>query len=146
MRRRGPAPLLAVALAAAVAGLGAGCARHETARAPSPPATPESVQAASVAMWRSQYEQGKQQWNELFASDDSPLPEAQRASFPGQGWYPFAPEWRFVGDLVRLPLRAILVPDTKGKTQVYYDYGRYPLRVGAQVETLRVYRPADHLE
>jgi hypothetical protein len=137
----------AVAVATALFLTWGGCARRETARAPSPPATPETTQAQTVAMWHSRYDQGVVQWNDLLKSDDSPLPEEKRAHFPGQGFYPFAPEWRFVGDLVRLhPMQAILVPDTKGKTQIYYDYGRYPLRAFGRVDTLRVYRPADHPE
>jgi uncharacterized protein (DUF1684 family) len=142
--------LFAAAVAVAVAlvlTLPGGCARYETARGPAPPATPESAQAASVAMWHSRYDQGVAQWNALLVSDDSPLPEEKRAHFAGQPFFPFAPAWRFVGDLVRLhPMEAILVPDTKGKTQVYYDYGRYPLRVGESIDTLRVYRPSDHPE
>jgi hypothetical protein len=139
--------LVGAAIAAALlAAFATGCARN-TARGPAPPATPESAQATEVAMWRSRFDQGKEQWQALFVGEDSPLPEDRRAAFPGQPFYPFMPAWRFVGDLVRLdPPHGILVPDTKGKTQVYYDYGRYPLRVGADVETLRVYRPGDHPE
>src|SRR5450759_4789829 len=75
------AALVALALAAA------GCGGREAARAPAPPATPEAVQPQTVAMWRSQFEQHKAQWNELFQGDDSPLPETRRASFEGQGFY-----------------------------------------------------------
>jgi len=140
-----PAFLAAALAALTLVGL-AGCAQ-KTARGPAPPAAPESVQAQTVAMWRSQFEQSKAQWNTLFTGDDSPLPEDRRASFPGQPWYPYSPSWRFVGDLVRLdPPRGIDVPDTKGKTQVYYDYGRYPLRVGSTIDTLHVLRPGDHPE
>ncbi len=134
------------ALCFAVAVAFAGCA-PKTARGPAPPATPESTDAPTLAMWRSQFEQHKTQWNATFTGDDSPLPEDKRASFPGQGFYAYDPNWRFVGDLVRLrPPRGIEVPDTKGKTQVYWDYGRYPLRVGARVDTLHVLRPGDHPE
>jgi uncharacterized protein (DUF1684 family) len=144
LRPRGAWAALPTCVAVALAL--AGCA-PKTARGPAPPATPESVQSQTVAMWRSQFDQSKAQWNTLFTGDDSPLPEDKRAAFPGQPWYPYAPEWRFVGDLVRLhPPRGIDVPDTKGKTQVYWDYGRYALRVGGSVDTLRVLRPGDHPE
>ena len=66
----------AVAVAAALILTWGGCARRETARAPSPPATPETAQAASVAMWHARYDQGVAQWNDLLKSDDSPLPAA----------------------------------------------------------------------
>ena len=138
--------VLASAVALAFAGCNKGGASG-TARAPAPPAAPETAQAQTIAMWRSQFDQQKAQWNALFTSDDSPLPEAKRASFPGQGFYPFAPEWRFVGDLVRnANVTGIEVPDTKGREQAYWDYGRYALRVGDRIDTLRVYRPGEHPE
>jgi uncharacterized protein (DUF1684 family) len=142
------AAAVAAALVACVACvIASGCARREVASVPAPPAAPETVQPQTVAMWRSQFDEHKAQWNTLFQGDDSPLPEAARASFPGQGFYPFAPEWRFVGDLVRnRQVAGIALPDTKGRTQVYWDYGRYPLRVGDRVDTLRVYRPSEHPE
>jgi uncharacterized protein (DUF1684 family) len=142
----GVVPLLCAAAALGLA-LG-GCAKgREAARAPSPPAAPEAADSSSVNIWKSQYAQHMEQWQVLFQGEDSPLPEDRRAAFPGQDFYPYDPHWRLVGDLIRnRPVHTILVPDTKGRQQVYYDYGRYPIALGARVDTLRVYRPGDHPE
>ena len=133
-----------VALAFLIA-VSAGCARKEAPAGPVAPAKPEAVQAATVAMWRTQFESHRAQWDAVLAGPDSPLPEAARASFPGIAFYPFDPEWRFVGDLERVrPPRFIEVPDTKGETQSYVDYGRFPIERDGVVATLEVHRPVDH--
>jgi uncharacterized protein len=135
--------LACAALAAALSG----CAREpEDLGAPVAPARPEAAQAATVSMWRSQFDAHRAQWDaEIAQSPDSPLPEERRASFPGLRFYPFDPSWRYVGDLQRLrPPAFIQVPDTKGKDQAYLDYGRFPIERDGVVATLEVYRPVEH--
>ena len=137
--------LTVVALATALAG----CARKADVRtAPVPPAKPEQAPAATVTMWRSQFESHRAQWEALMTSGaDSPLPEEKQSTFPGLRFYSYDPEWRFVGDLQRLdPARVVAVPDTKGHTQAYLDYGRFPIEHDGRVATLSVHRPAEHPE
>jgi uncharacterized protein (DUF1684 family) len=141
-----PSAPAAVALALAAAAF-AGCApKAEDRGGPVPPARPEAVQAATVSMWRTQFETHRAQWEAVIAqSPDSPLPEERRASFPGLRFYAFDPAWRYVGDLQRLvPPAFIEIPDTKGETQSYLDYGRFPIERDGVVATLEVYRPVDH--
>jgi len=123
-----------------------GCARQDsTPSGPVAPAKPEAAQAATVAMWRTQFDGHRAQWESVLAGPDSPLPEAVRGSSPGVGFYPFDPDWRYVGDLERVrPPRFIEVPDTKGETQSYLDYGRFPIERDGVVATLEVHRPVDH--
>jgi len=135
-------PVLALV---AMAGL-AGCAKESAPPAgPVAPAHPEQVQAATVSMWRTQFEMHRTQWEAVFTGPDSPLPEEKRASFTGLRFYGYDPSWRFVGDLERLrPPSFIEVPDSKGRTQSYLDYGRFPIERGGVVATLAVHRPLDH--
>lgn len=113
---------------------------------PVAPARPEQVQAATVSMWRSQFDAHRAQWEaEIARSPDSPLPEEKRASFAGLRFYAFDPSWRLVGDLQRLrPPGFIEVPDTKGRGQAYLDYGRFAIERDGVVATLEVYRPVEH--
>lgn len=126
--------------------LALGCAREtDTPKGPVAPARPEVAQAATVAMWRTQFDGHRAQWAATFAGPDSPLPEAVRGTFSGPGFYPFDENWRFVGDLERLdPPRFIEVGDTRGTTQDYVDYGRFPIERDGVVATLEVHRPVDH--
>ncbi len=123
-----------------------GCAKEPDAPSgPVPPARPEAAQAATVAMWRTQFDSHKAQWDAVLAGPDSPLPEDARASFPGLGFYPYDESWRYVGDLERMdPPTFIEVPATKGRTQSYLDYGRFPFERDGVVATLEVHRPVDH--
>ena len=124
-----------------------GCAKKEAAApgGPVPPARPETPEPETVAMWRTQFEGHRAAWEATFAGPDSPLPEEARASFTGLTFYPFDEHWRFVGDLERLPSPAFIkVTDTKGKTQDYVDYGRFPIEHDGVVATLQVHRPVDH--
>jgi uncharacterized protein (DUF1684 family) len=134
---------------ALAAGAVAGCARREERRDGSvAPARPEAAPAATVSMWRSQFETHRDSWNKLMLQEgDSPIPPERQATFAGIRFYPFAPGWRFVGDLERLvPARVVAVPDTKGKTQAYLEYGRFPFEHEGRVATLLVHRPAEHPE
>lgn len=147
-RPRAPRAFRLAGLAAVLA-LAAGCAKQaEAPSGPVQPARPEDVQAATVSMWRSQFDAHKEQWNAVMTSDDaSPLPEDRRASFPGLAFYAYDPAWRYVGDLERLrPPGFIQVPDTKGRAQAYLDYGRFPIERNGVVATLEVYRPVEHPE
>jgi uncharacterized protein (DUF1684 family) len=134
--------VLALALVALAA---AGCAKKsDEVGGPVEPARPEVAQAATVTMWRTQFESHRAQWEAVIAnSPDSPLPEEKRATFTGLRFAPFDPAWRFVGDLERLrPPRFVEVPDTKGETQTYLEYGRFPIERDGVVATLTVHRPA----
>jgi len=137
-------PVAVVVLGVAL--LAAGCAGKDSAPSgPVAPAKPEAAQAATVAMWRTQFETHREQWEAVLAGPDSPLPEAARATFPGVRFFPFDPSWRYVGDLERLrPPRFIEVPDSKGSTQSYFDYGRFPIERDGVVATLEVHRPVEH--
>lgn len=139
-----------VTVAAALAVLAAaGCAREPRDRhAPVPPAKAETAQAATVSMWRSQFDTHRAQWEAtMTGSPDSPLPEEKRASFAGLRFFPFDPAWRLVGDLERLAAqRFVELPATRGRTQAYVEYGRFPFEHGGVVETLVVHRPVDHPE
>jgi uncharacterized protein (DUF1684 family) len=76
---------------------------------------------------------------------ESPLPPDRVNAFGGLGFYPYAPEWRFVGDLERLrPPRGVQLDDSKNRTQVYLEYGRYRFLVQGDTVSLVVYRPPDH--
>lgn len=138
--------LSASMFACAAAMLLAGCAREPAAPSgPVAPARPEAAQAATVAMWRTQFDGHRVQWEAVFAGPDSPLPEGARAAFPGLRFYPYDESWRYAGDLERLhPPRFIAVPATKGRTQSYLDYGRFPLERNGVVVTLEVHRPVEH--
>jgi uncharacterized protein (DUF1684 family) len=137
-----------LAAAIAVTVVLAGCARKADKGGPVAPAHPEEAPAATVSMWRSQFESHRAQWEALMTQgEDSPLPEEKRATFPGLRFFPFDPAWRFVGDLERLrPPRVVQVPDTKGRTQLYLEYGRYPFERDGVVTTLVVHRPVEHPE
>jgi uncharacterized protein len=138
------------ALAGVTIGLGlaaAGCApKEDDLSGPVEPARPEVVQAATVTMWRSQFEAHRAQWQAVMTmSEDSPLPEEKRATFEGPRFFAFDPSWRFVGDLERLrPPSFVQLPDTKGQSQAYVLYGRFPFERGGRVATLVVHRPVDH--
>lgn len=139
------APRHALLFAALV--FAAGCARNEGAPKPVAPLTPETANAATVSMWRSQYEQHKERWRETFQGADSPLPEAQRSGSNGPSFYVYAPEWRLVGDLERLKgadLKFVSLPATRGKTQDYLEYGHVKVVSGADTVSLLVYRPLEH--
>ena len=112
MDRRSVALVLGLALALAATG----CARKDSAPSgPVAPAKPEAPQAATLAMWRTQFDGHRAQWDAVLVGPESPLPETARATFPGLRFYPFDPEWRYVGDLERLrPPRFIEVPDKPG--------------------------------
>ena len=138
--------LIVLALAACAV---AGCARRdEPPGGPVAPAKPEAAPAATVSMWRSQFETHRDSWNRLMVQEgDSPLPPEKQATFTGIRFYPFAPEWRFVGDLERIvPAKVVAVPDTKGNTQSYLEYGRFSFEHEGRVGTLVVHRPAEHPE
>jgi uncharacterized protein (DUF1684 family) len=141
---------LSRAILLAVTLLAAGCARGDRGEGkPVAPARPEAANAATVSMWRSQYEQHKEQWRTTFQGADSPLPEAARAGASGPSFYPYAPEWRLVGDLVRLKgaeQKFVKIPTTRGKTQDYLEYGRIPVAAGGDTVALLVYRPLEHPE
>lgn len=125
----------------------AGCARDKGPPKPVAPLAPETANAATVSMWRSQYEQHKVQWRETFQGDDSPLPEAQRPGSDGPTFYAYAPEWRLTGDLERLKgvdLKFVSMPATRGKTQDYLEYGHVKIASGADTVALLVYRPLEH--
>ena len=127
----------------------AGCAKKsDDAGGPVAPAQPEQAPPATVSMWRSQFESHRAQWEAVITqSEDSPLPEERRAGFAGLRFYAYDPSWRFVGDLERLrPPVFVQVPDTKGKSQAYVDYGRFPLTRNGVVATLVVHRPVEHPE
>jgi len=130
--------------------LAAGCARGDRgANRPVAPARPEAANAATVSMWRSQYEQHKEQWRTTFQGADSPLPEAARAGSAGPAFYVYAPEWRLTGDLVRLTgaeQKFVKLPATRGKTQDYLEYARMPVAAGGDTVSLLVYRPLEHPE
>jgi uncharacterized protein (DUF1684 family) len=125
-----------------------GCARgRDDLARPVAPAKPDAANAATVSMWRSQYEQHKEQWRVTFQGADSPLPEAARQGAAGPSFYVYAPEWRLIGDLVRLKgadQKFVRLPATRGKTQDYLEYGRIPVLAGADTVSLLVYRPLDH--
>ena len=145
-----PVPRASTSAVAAVVSLlalaAAGCAKEDLPHAPVPPAKPEAPPAATLTMWRSQFEAHKAQWEAVMTqSPDSPLPEEKRASFAGLGFYLFDPSWRFVGDLERLnPQRFIEIPTTKGRTQPYLEYGRFPFERDGRVATLVVHRPVEY--
>jgi len=124
----------------------AGCARKsDDLTQPVAPAKPDVGNDATVSMWRSQYEQHKQQWHDTFQSEGSPLPEGQRVGSEEPRFYPYAPEWRLVGDLQRLAAQKFdRMPATRGKTQDYLEYGRIPVAANGDTVTLMVYRPLDH--
>ena len=125
----------------------AGCARGGGKETPVLPAKPEEANAATVSMWRSQYEQHKEQWRETFRGDNSPLPEAERENAAGPSFYVYAPEWRLVGDLERFKgaeQKFVQMAATRGKTQDYLVYGRVPVTSGADTVKLVVYRPLEH--
>jgi uncharacterized protein (DUF1684 family) len=127
--------------------LGAGCAKDESAPGPPPPAVPERLASGTLAMLRSQFETHKEQWNAVMSGPDSPLPPERLNSFGGLGFYPFAPEWRFVGDLERAPdPAAVPLDDSKGRTQLYFRYGTYRFLADGDTTALVVYRPFDHPE
>jgi len=124
-----------------------GCSRSTGPARPVAPLTPETANAATVSMWRSQYEQHKVQWRETFQGEESPLPEAQRAGSNGPSFYVYAPEWRLTGDLERLKgadLKFVSLPATRGKTQDYLEYGHVKVASGADTVSLLVYRPLEH--
>ncbi len=132
--------LLSVALAT-------GCAKGNGAKGPPPPATAEELAPGTLAMLRSQFETHKEQWNAVMAGPDSPLPAEHVNAFGGLSFYPYAPEWRFVGDLERLAEpRAVTLDDSKGRTQLYFEYGRYRFLALGDTTTLLVYRPYAHEE
>lgn len=137
------------ALAALTALLLIGCAKRATEdlTRPVPPAKPEVANDATLAMWRSTFEQQTTQWREVFKSEASPLPESKRATFEGPDFSPYDPQWRLVGDLQRIrPQRWIEVPSTHGKTQTYLEYGRFPVAADSDTVALVVYRPLEHPE
>ena len=122
-----------------------GCAKKDVAQGPPPPARPEQLAQGTLAMLRSQFETHKEQWNAVMSGPDSPLPADRVNSFGGLGFYPYAPEWRFVGDLERLhPPRTVTLDDSKGRTQIYFEYGKYRFIAEGDTTTLLVYRPPDH--
>jgi len=134
-----------VALAVALLSVAMGCRKETAPEGPVAPAQPEVVPAATVSMWRTQFETHRAQWDAVLGGPESPLPDAERAKFTGLRFYAFDPSWRFVGDLERVrPPRFIEVPDTKGETQSYVDYGRFPIERDGVVATLEVVRPVDH--
>jgi uncharacterized protein (DUF1684 family) len=138
-------PALVAALVAFAALSGAGCSRRDSAQGPPPPATNEALAPGTLAMLRSQFETHKEQWNAVMSGPDSPLPEDRVNAFGGLGFYPYAPEWRFVGDLERQrPPRVVSLDDSKGRTQLYFEYGTYRFVAGADTAALLVYRPPDH--
>ncbi len=125
----------------------AGCARDKGPAKPVDPLVPETANAATVSMWRSQYEQHKVQWRETFQGDDSPLPEASREGSNGPTFYVYKPEWRLTGDMERLKganLTFVHLPATRGKTQDYLEYGHVKIAAGADTVSLLVYRPLEH--
>lgn len=127
----------------------AGCARKaDDLTQPVPAAKPEPANAATLTMWRSQFENHKEQWRATFQGADSPLPEAARAGAESPGFFPYAPEWRLVGDLQRLghAQRFVELPATRGKTQSYLQFGRFRVASGADTVALEVDRPVDHPE
>ncbi len=138
-----------LAAALALASVLGGCAQKaDDLGGPVAPARPEEAQAATVTMWRTQFDTHRAQWEATMTqSADSPLPEDKRAAFPGLRFFPFDPSWRFVGDLERLrPPRFVQLPDTKGKSQAYLEYGRFPFEKDGVVATLAVHRPVEHPE
>jgi uncharacterized protein (DUF1684 family) len=122
------------------------CAKKDAAVGPPPPARPEQLAQGTLAMLRSQFETHKEQWNAVMSGPDSPLPPDRVNAFGGLGFYPYAPEWRFVGDLERLrPPRTVTLDDSKGRTQIYFEYGTYRfLAAEGDTTALLVYRPPDH--
>ncbi len=141
-------PLQALTLATWIAGAVAGCARPaEDLTGAVAPARPEASSPATVSMWRSQFEGHQARWEQELRGADSPLPEERRDDFAGLRFFPFDPSWRYSGDLQRLPSpQFIQVPDTRGGTQAYVDYGRFPIERDGVVATLEVHRPVDHPE
>ncbi len=135
------------ALTLALALFVAGCAKPaDDLTKPVAAAVPETGNGATVSMWRSQFENHKEQWRTTFEGGESPLPEAQREGAGVPGFFGYAPEWRLVGDLQRLgpAQKFIELPATRGKTQAYLEYGRFAVASGADTVTLKVYRPVDH--
>ncbi|MGH7724280.1 MAG: DUF1684 domain-containing protein [Candidatus Eiseniibacteriota bacterium] len=127
-------------------GLLPGCAKKDEG-GPVPPARNEELPPATLSMLQSQFATHKQQWDDVMRGSDSPLPEEMRASFAELGFYPYAPTWRFVGDLERYrPPKAIQLPDNRGKSSPYFEYGSYPFLVRGDTLRLIVYRPFEHPE
>ncbi len=126
----------------------AGCARKaDDLTQPVAPAKPEVANAATGSMWRTQFESKQRQWRGEFQGPDSPLPEGRRATHDGPAFFPYAPEWRLVGDLQRLPVQKFdRMPATRGKTADYLEYGKIPVAANGDTVTLTVYRPLDHPE
>lgn len=130
-----------------VALLASGCAKPaDDLTKPVAAASAEQANGATVSMWRSQFENHKEQWRSTFQGAESPLPEAQRQGAEGPGFFGFAPEWRLVGDLQRLgpAQKFVELPATRGKTQGYLEYGVIPVASGTDTVTLTVYRPVEH--
>jgi uncharacterized protein (DUF1684 family) len=144
---RALAGLVLLAVIAAFAAAGCAKKKADDLTQPVAAATPEVGNDQTLAMWRSQYEQHKQQWHAEFQGENSPLPENKRAGSEEPRFYPYAPEWRLVGDLQRLAVQKFdRMPATRGKTQDYLEYGRIPVAANGDTVTLMVYRPLDHPE
>jgi uncharacterized protein len=148
MRRDSSRPVLGLLAAVVGAALVSGCSKKgEDLTKPVAPLQPEQANAATVSMWRSGYENHKQQWHALLQSESSPVPEKARATFEGPEFFPYAPEWRLIGDLQRLPVQRFdRMAATHGKTQDYLEYGKVPVAANGDTVTLMVYRPLDHPE
>ncbi len=133
------------ALFAILAILASGCARKDVAEGPVAPARNEELSPATLSMLRSRFETHKQQWSDVLRGPDSPLPDDRRASFSELRFHPYDPAWRFVGDLERLrPPRAFDLPDNRGRTSPYLEYGTYPFIAQRDTARLTVYRPFEH--
>ena len=143
MNRTTPALRFAVALL-----LLAGCSKPaDDLTRPVSAAKPEEANEATLTMWRSQFEQHREQWKAEFRSDSGPLPEAERATTEGPAFYPYTASWRLVGDMQRLAVQRFdRMPATRGKTQDYLEYGRVVVAAGADTATLMVFRPLEHPE
>jgi hypothetical protein len=95
-----------------------------------PTSAPERLQAARAVK------------DSLFrTSEESPIPAAARSTFPGLRYFPYDPQYRFVGELHVYGRRKLIeVPATGGQTLPMERYGRFIGRWEGTPFSLEVYR------
>lgn len=130
MRRRG-----AVALIACLAGCsGGGPGRFD-------PVPPPTSWTADLAAERAAKDR-------QFATDpESPVPESDRAAFPGLEYFPVDPSYRFAGWIERYPQpERFTIVTTNGKPRPCEKIGRLRFEIRGEPQTLQVYRLLDNDE
>lgn len=98
--------------------------------------------------WRRALARVREQKDEFFRNDsESPLPDADRATFKGLSYFEPDPAFRFEVKLQRYPSpEAVIMATSKGTRQLFNRVGHFDLVTNGQSVRLEAYQSAERVD